>query len=285
MTAGWRRRDFPSARRSNRRIVLLVVAVIVLGVVVGEVAADVVDSGRVAGRVAAETYVAAVIPVIDESTSLASTMHLVRDGAAQLDRVSLEQSLGDLVTDTAQNEAQLLSLGVPAPTARSGRLLEAALGARADGARDLAGAVALALGPAPGAQERASAVSLIVRAGRELVTGDEDYVNFRQALPLFSRRGRLPTSRWVENPASWTAAPVSTWVEQLSGVAGLQVHEQLVIVAMTLQPPVVRINGLPTTTTTLATPTTTTTTSTSTTTSTTLPGGRRLRPRARRPCL
>ncbi len=185
MTAGWRRRDFPSARRSNRRIVLLVVAVIVLGVVVGEVAADVVDSGRVAGRVAAETYVAAVIPVIDESTSLASTMHLVRDGAAQLDRVSLEQSLGDLVTDTAQNEAQLLSLGVPAPTARSGRLLEAALGARADGARDLAGAVALALGPAPGAQERASAVSLIVRAGRELVTGDEDYVEFQTgASPL-----------------------------------------------------------------------------------------------------
>ncbi len=130
MTAAWRRGSLPTARRSNKRIVILVVAVAVLGVIVGEVAADVVGSGHAAGRVAAQTYVAEVIPVVDGSTSLAATLHLVRNGSALLDRTQLERALGDLVTGTADDNAQLQSLGVPAPTARSGQLLESALEAR-----------------------------------------------------------------------------------------------------------------------------------------------------------
>ena len=50
------------------------------------------------------------------------------------------------------------------------------------------------------------------------------------------------------------------WVTQLSGIPKLQVHEDLVIVAVTVQPPVVRINGLPSTTTTAVLATSTTTT-------------------------
>ena len=273
MTAGWRRGTLLSPRHSNRRPAILVAAVVVLGVVIGEVAADVVDSGRAAGRVAAETYDAELIPVIDESTSLANTLHFVRSSAGTLSRTSLERALGELVTGTSENQAELMSLGVPAPTAYSGHLIETALDARAQGARDLAGAVALAIGATSGTQTHASAATLAVKAGKELIAGDADYVDFIRSLPNYSRRGRLPTSRWILDPPSWADSSAMNWVTRLSATPNLQAHEDLVIVAVTLQPPVVRINGLPTTTTAAPTTTTSSTTTTSTTTpSTTLPG-------------
>jgi hypothetical protein len=273
MTAAWRRGSLPTARRSNKRIVILVVAVAVLGVIVGEVAADVVGSGHAAGRVAAQSYVAEVIPVVDESTSLAGTLHLVRNGTALVDRTHLERALADLVTGTSDNNAQLQSLAVPAPTARSGRLLESALEARERGARDIAGAVALAIGPTFGTRARSGADALLVAAGQQLIAGDKDYVNFVRSLPRSSGRSRLPASRWILAPASWTASPAAAWLARLSVMPKLQVHEDLVIVALTVEPPVVRITGLPTTTTSPPTTTTSSTTTTSTTpTSTTRPG-------------
>jgi hypothetical protein len=108
MTTGWRRGSFPSARRSSKRIVVVMVAVVVFAVVVAEVVADVVDSRGRAGRVAAQSYVAEVVPVIDESTMLASTVHLVRNSTASLDRTGLEGALGRLVAGTSENLEQLL---------------------------------------------------------------------------------------------------------------------------------------------------------------------------------
>jgi len=292
MTVGWRRGTFPSARRPTRRVVFVIVGVIVFAIVIAEVAADVVSSGARASRVAAQTYVAEVIPVIDESTMLSSTMRLVRDSTASLDRRALEEDLGSLVAGTSENLAQLGSLGVPAPTPRSQELLRATLAVRAFAARTLTGAVALAIGPtafsasstsSPGGgsvgptlpttvvQARARAAKLIVEAGLELVISDRDYRSFVSSLPRASGRSRLPTSRWVTHPASWSEASVTTWVAQLSSGSELQIREDLSIVAVTVQPPVVRVTGLPTPTTIFAT-TTSTSTSTSTTTLPTLPG-------------
>lgn len=149
MTAGWRRRSFPPACRSPRRVVLVVVCVLVLAIIVGEVAADVVNSGSLAGRVAAQTYVAEVIPVVEESTMLASLMRLVRNDATSLDRTGLEADLGRLVIGTSTNLAELGTLGVPAPSSRSGQLLKDTLAAHAEAARTLTGAVELAIGPSP----------------------------------------------------------------------------------------------------------------------------------------
>ena len=78
-----------------------------------------VDAGRRAAGVTAQTFVAGVIPVIDESTTLAATMHLVRAEATSFDRIALERALGSLVAGTSDNVAQLQTLGIPAPTARS----------------------------------------------------------------------------------------------------------------------------------------------------------------------
>ncbi len=292
MTAGWRRGTLPSARRPTRRVVFLIAGVIVLAIVIAEVAADVVSSGARAGRVAAQTYVAEVIPVVDESTMLSSPMHLVRDSTASLDRRALEEDLGSLVAGTSENLAQLGSLGVPAPTPRSQELLRATLMDRAFAARTLTGAVALAIGPTAFSasstsssgggsvgptlptsvvQARARAAKLIVEAGLELVISDRDYRSFVSSLPRASGRSRLPTSRWVTHPESWSKASVTAWVAQLSSRSELQIREDLSIVAVTVQPPVVRVTGLPTTTTILPT-TTSTSTPSSTTTLPTLPG-------------
>lgn len=277
MIAGWRRRGVVSARQSRSRTVVVAVALAVLAVIIGEVAADVVGSGKKAARVEAETYVAQVLPLIDESTELASTMHLVRHGASSLDRTGLEQALGRLVSGTSGNLDELASLGVPAPRARSARLLRDTLAVRAAGARMLTGGMTLAIGPAafsaggggstlPAsiAGARAKAVSLLTRAGEQLILADRDYRKFVLSLPRSSGRGRLPGSKWVSDPASWSSASMAAWVGQLSGSSLLQIHRDLVIVAVSVEPPVVRITGLPTTT---------TSSTTSTTTSTSVPGG------------
>ena len=262
-----------------------IAGVIVLAVVVAQVAADVVNSGTRASRVAAQTYVAEVIPVIDESTKLASTVHLVRESATALGRTALEADLGDLVAETSDNLAQLGSLGVPAPSPRSGDLLQAVLAARALAARTLTGAIALAIGPeafsagstsssgggsgsstlpSSAAPVRARAVRLVVQAGLEMTISDRDYRSFASSLPRASGRDRLPSSRWITQSASWAEASATSWVARLSSAPALQIRSDLSIVAVTVQPPVVRITGLPTTT-------FATTTSTSTTTLPTVP--------------
>ena len=284
MTAGKRRGSFPSARRSTRRVVLVIVGVVVFAIVVAEVAADVVNSGAIAARVAAQTYVAEVVPVIDESSMLAATMSLVRNGTGSLDRTGLEADLGRLVAGTSASVAELGTLGVAAPISRSAQLLKATLTDRADAARTLTGAIELAIGPAASAggsavsalpasvvRARARAATLIINAGGELMSSDRDYRSFVTSLPRSSKSDRLPVSKWVTQPALWGAAPVTTWVAQLSGGAKLRIHEVLSIVAVTVQPPVVRITGLPTATT-FATTTSTSTSTSTTTTLTTIPG-------------
>ena len=292
MTVGWRRGSFPSARRPTRRVVLLIAGVVVVAIVVAEVAADVVDSGRLAGRVAAQSYVAEVSPVIDESTVLASTLHLLRNATASLDRPALEEDLASLLAGTSEDLGQLGAIGVPAPSALSRQLLQTTLTARAGAVRRLAVAVALAIGPTAFSssfggssgggsrgstlptsvtQVRGRAAALILEAVRGLVASDQEYRRFVSSLPLSSGRGRLPASRWMTQPASWSKASVASWVSQLSSLPELQVRADLSIVALTVQPPVVRITGLPATTTTVST-TTSTSTPSSTTTLPTAPG-------------
>ena len=198
-------------------------------------------------------------------------MHLVRSAWGTLDRRGLEQALSDLVSGTSSNLTQLETLGIPAPSPRAAQLLQDTLDERARGSRDLAGAVSLAIGPDSAGEVATRAGSLIVQAGKEYVTGDKDYRSFVLSLPRDAKPGRLGASRWVTDPQSWGSAAATDWAERLSGIPKLQVHQDLVIVALTVQPPVVRITGLPTTTT-----TTTTAPATTTTTTTTTPGGHHL---------
>lgn len=283
MIAGWRRRrGVAPGRPSRRRTAVAVAVVLVVAVVIGEVVADVVTANAKAGRAESRSYVAAMLPVVDESNALAPVLHHVRSQAVSLTRTELEAELGRLVTGTSDVESVVSSIDLAPPSQHSAALFSAALADRSAGARSLTGGLELAIGPssatagngsAPGTGTadnavQARATSLVVTAGRDFEASDAAYRGFVASLPATSLPGRLPPSNWLTVPAAWAPGAAGIWVAQLASTTALTAHESLVIVALTVQPPAVRITGIapPTTT------TTTTSTTTSTTTTTTLPG-------------
>ena len=277
--ARWRRSGLAPPRHAKRRLVIGVAVVAVLALVVGEVIADVVASRARVSKVSAATYVAAVLPIVDESNSLATTMHTVRQDARGLGRAELESTLGRLVADAVDLTSQLSTLGLSPPDGRSGALLSRALADRASASRVLTGGIALAIGPQSGPRAvdsgvaRARAASLIGAAGAQFLASDRYYGEFTRSLPAGSGAARLPISVWVTTPAAWAPGALSAWVAELGSATKLALRRRLLIVAVTVEPPVVRVTGLPTTTTTSTTTTTTTTSTTTTSTTTTTTTG------------
>ncbi len=276
------------ARISRRRIVVTVALVAVAAVVAGEVAADVVAADAKAGRASARTYVAALMPLVDESNALAPLLQEIRGQAVSLGRPGLEAALGRLVAGAAQVETQLSTLGLAAPSSRSAALIATVMSDRSAGARILTGGVALAIGPSSSGTQgggngvaptglsadnaaRATAASLITKAGRQFEEADVAYGEFVSSLPAASWSRRLPSSTWLRLPVAWGPAAAAVWVGNLASASELAVHHALVIIALSEQPPAVRVTGIPPPTTSTTTSPTTTTTTTSTTT-TTVPG-------------
>jgi len=278
MVEGWRRGNLPSARRSNSRVWIVLTLVAVFGIIVAEVALDVVRSGTVVARASSRSYVSEVLPVIDESNALGSSVHLVRNDALSFTRASLEQALGNLVSGTAANSTELETLGVAAPSARSEVLLQEVLAKREGAVGALARAIALAIGQtardsATSSSVLSRAATLVMQAGASMAASDLYYSEFVRSLPRSSRRGRLPVSKWLGRTSVWAQASALAWVARLSVARALQIRQRLTVLALSVEPPAVRILGLPTTTTTTST-TTTSTTTTSTTTTTTIVGGK-----------
>ena len=260
MIARFRRRPgLPAARGSRRTLIAAVVVVGILAIAIGEVTADVVNSGQPAALMEQRSYVAAVVPVIDESTALVPWLKEVRDRAPQLGREGLLAALGHLVSGSLDVRQQFATVGMPAPSARAGRILASVFAERSLAAKTLAGAVTLALS----LSGRGQALSRMEAAAGEIRRSDREYLDFVAAVPAKARRHtiRLPKSAWASS-AAWTAPALQAYLFGLSADAALALRHDLTILAVTVQPPVLRI-----------TPTTTTTTSTTTTTTTTtIPG-------------
>lgn len=239
------------------------VLLVLVAIVAGEVTADVVNSGGPSAEVAAKSYAAAVVPIIEESTTLRLWLTDVRQHAGKLGRLGVETALGRLVSGTHNLELQLANLGIAPPSERAGRLLSDVLARRATAARLVMGGVALAIGPS---RDATGATAILAHAGAEMAGSDGDYARFVSALPPYARRPvSLPSSRW-DSPPEWTTAALAGFAASLSRSASLLIHRSLVIVAISLEPPALRIVGPP------AAAGSTTTSSTTTTSTTTLPG-------------
>src|ERR1039458_484581 len=137
------------ARRSKRRIVAVIAGVVVAAIVIGEVAADVVDAGGPASVMGDRTYATAVIPLIDESTSLVAWLKDAREQAPRLGRLGVDTALGRLVAGSSQVQEQLAQLGVRSPNARAARWLSSTFASRSDAARALVGGIAVATSAHP----------------------------------------------------------------------------------------------------------------------------------------
>lgn len=150
MIARFRRRSgLPTNRRSPRVAITVAVVVVIVAIAIGEVTADVVNSAAPATLMQERSYVAAIVPVIDESTALEPWLTEVRDRAPQLGRQGLFAALARLVSGSVDVEQQLSAVGIPSPSERTARLLAAVFANRSLAARTLLGAVTLALTVGP----------------------------------------------------------------------------------------------------------------------------------------
>ncbi len=233
-----------------------------------------VNSGAPTALLEERSYVAAVVPIIDESTALLPWLHEIRSDAPKLGRQGLLEALGRLVTGSVQVQQQLDSLGIPVPSAHVDDLLRSAFADRSHAVRALAGTVTAALGG--GASARGTTLARLQAVGSELRRSDEEYVGFVRAVPKKAREHSvpLPSSSW-SSADPWSATALQAYTTTLTSDSALALRHDLAILAVTVEPPVLRIT--PTTTSTTTTSTTTTTTSTTsttttTTTTTTIPG-------------
>ncbi len=266
MIPGRRHAGLDLGRRRRPRFALWGALLLVVAIVIGEVTADVVNSGGRSAEVAAKSYAAGVVPIIEESTTLRLWLTDVRRNAVRLGRLGVETALGRLVAGTHNLELQLASLGIPPPGPRTARLLSDVLTGRATAARLVTEGVALAIGPS---RDVPGATATLVRAGAAMAGSDGDYSRFLSSLPSYVRRSvSMPSSAW-DSPPEWTATALAGFAALLARSASLLVHRSLLIVAVSLEPPALRIVGLPAP----VGSTTGTTTSSTTTSTTTLPGG------------
>ncbi len=271
-----------SSPRRRRRIWLPVLAGLLVALVIGEVANQVVSSSGAAATRSTRSWIAAVAPLVDQSSSLSVTLGKVRNGSS-LQRAQLDALLGELEGSARQLRRDYSALELAPPTPASGAALGAVFANRARAATELSGAIALAMDNAAAA---GTAEQTLAKVAADLRAGDAAYRRFRQELPHHGAR-RLGSSVWLRSPSAWSAPALAVWVSVLSRAQALVGRRQLSLLAVSLQPRVLKIDGLPTTT--VPTPTTTTTTTTTTlpTTGSALTGtattvGHRPRPRHHR---
>jgi hypothetical protein len=272
VTAGRRRPELDFGRRPRPHFALWGAICLVIAVVIGEVTADVVNSGARSAEMTAKSYAAGVVPIIEESTALRLWLADVREHAVRLGRLGVETALGRLVSGSRNLELQLANLGIPPPSPLAARLLSDVLARRATAARLVLGGVALAVGPS---RDVPGATAILVRAGAAMAGSDGDYARFLSSLPPYVRRSvSLPFSRW-DSPPEWTTTALAGFAAQLARSPSLLIHRSLVIVAISLEPPALRIVGLPARggSATSGSSSPGSSTSTTTTTSTILPGG------------
>ncbi len=259
----------------------------VLALVVGEVADQVVKASTPAAARAQRTWAAAVGPVLVDSDGLASqvasTLRLSSLPACAprgCQRLALESDLSELVTSASSQIDALRSLGLVPPSPREAALAAAVLGDRSTAARELEEATSSLLSAAPSPDHRvlARAQGLLLAAGRQLASADAAERSLARAL-----RGRLHVrepgwSGQAGDPAGWSRSAAAAYAARLLGDRGLAAVAGIALLAVSTEPAVLRIEGLPPATspppgTTSTAPATSTSTPTSTSTSTTLPSG------------
>ncbi|MGO9559004.1 MAG: hypothetical protein ACLPYW_07940 [Acidimicrobiales bacterium] len=270
MTARIRRRSgLPANRRSPRAKIVLAVVGLIFAVAVGEVVADVVNSAGPATLLQQRSYVAAVVPLIDESTALVPWLTDVRNRAPELGRNGLYVALSRLVSGSVDVEQQLSSVGIPAPSGRSARLLGEVFRQRVLAARTLTSAVTLALTSGDSSRALAS----MQGAAGDVQRSDSYYTAFITSVPLKAKEHTpaLPTSSWASS-VKWTKPVLQAYVTTLGSDSALRLTHDLTILALAIQPPALRITPTTTTSTTTTTTSTTTTATSSTTTTTTVVG-------------
>lgn len=204
-------------------VIFLVLTVLLVGIIV--LAAEYTSPGE--ARTEALAYLDKVRPIIERSSATGGDVAALREGAVRLER-------GLLSTQLARAEAEAATAVVDVRAVASGpggalaqNLLVGALGGRSMALKSLRRAFDLALvtdsPPLP-------AVQALIEVGSDLVAADGAYRLFGRNLPPGSLPA--PESRWVADPASWSAPVLNSFVTALRNSTSLApVRDLAVLVA------------------------------------------------------
>lgn len=262
------RRTSNKTRRDRRRIGLTILIVLVVALVLGEVIDDMVRSTPSAIRRGDRTWVAAAAAVIVQSNLEANELRTIRSRAttrAFFDRITLEVALEELQYEATMTESTYARLNLAAPGPQIGSLMDDVLKDRTAGIEALSSGINAAIGRPPNV---GIAGASLAAAGTHLEAADAAYISMTR---LVRRRGHdaaMPRSQWIGQQSNWSTSATSSFAASLARAPGLAPHPAIAIVAVSIEPPPLRITGLPASTTT----TTTTMPKTTTTTTTTTPG-------------
>ena len=255
----------PKPRPSPRRRALTVVFVLFIALLIGEGVKDAIDQSPKVGARATATWIAGVEPILVSSSSIAPALAPLERNPAALTRQSVNAAFGALDEVQKGNALSMASLGIKAPSAKAKTSVSSVLDARSRSVAAMKQMIAAATSVPP---DHAAAVSSCLDLQTESAKGDAALASLRR---LFGAKYSAQF-RWVATWASvlphFAAPGCAALASSLSSNAALSPHRLLKILAISVVPGPVQINGVPNPTTTTTT-TTSTVPNSSTTTSTT----------------
>jgi ribosomal protein S14 len=283
MTVFSRRTIGPKPRRTRTQAIAVVVVGLVVVLLIAEVITDAVDESSKVGTRALATWAAGVEPLLSSSSAMGQAVQKIDSADASMTRATLDATLATLTSVTAGNERANSGLGIQAPSARDAELVSEVLADRSSAAVNLAQSVALATTPQA---STSSATASCQSAGAAMKAGDEAVGTLNGVFRSIQGIARQQFRKWSEFGAIPGSGGCASLVHTLRANQALALRSALKLVAISVLPSPVQINGVPnpttTTSTTLAAHSTTTTsttlqfgapttTTTSTTTTTTIP--------------
>jgi hypothetical protein len=285
MTVFSRRTIGPKPRRTRTQVIAFVVVGLVAVLLIAEVITDAVHQSSQVGTRALATWAAGVEPLLSSSSSMGQAVQKIDTADASMTRAGLDATLATLTSVTAANKRANSGLGIQAPSARDAALLAQVLDARSAGAANLAQSVALATTPQA---SPSSATASCQSAGTAIKAGDAAIGTLNATFRSIHGIAHQQFRKWSDFGTIPGPGGCTSLVHALRANQALALRSALKLLAISVLPSPVQINGVPnpttttTTTTTLplhATTTTSTTpqfgapttTTTSTTTTTTIP--------------
>lgn len=216
-------------------IAALVAAVIVASIQVAHPSAQ-------AKRLAGQSWLDLVRPLVLRSDDTGNQIAGLRSRPAQAGRQSVLATLDQVVSESTSVEQAVAGLDAPAWLAGASSHLLTCMRQREVGAAALRSGMRGALG-STGTQ---AAVSALVRAGQQMQAADGSYTAFVRGLPRsLARNERMPGSRWITDPGSWTASSLTDFVNAVRGSSSLAVvHDILLVVVSTVPAPLSIAGGV-----------------------------------------
>jgi hypothetical protein len=246
--------------------VLTVVLCLFVALLIGEGVNDAIDQSPAVGARAKATWVAGIQPVLVSSSAIAPALADVERNPGALTRQSLDAATAALSEVLSGNQRAVASLGIKAPSARLSALVQQLLNERLSAFHSFAQMIAAATSLP---HDDAAALSACMVAQGEIHRADATLASLGHSLGAQFASVFRSAPTWSSVVPHLETPGCTTLVNALGGNAALVEHRGLRLVAISVVPNPVQINGVPNPTTTTTSTTTTPGTQTTTTTTTT----------------